>query len=157
MAVAQDLLVERPFSVPEEELEPIMAWPLEHVMARATKENGWTPEAAAVREREYRRYMTLASRHPGVCLPPPRQIDAVWHAHLMFTANYAAFCRAGAGRFIHHSPSTSEDDVRRYRALSVNTLRCYRELYGEPPADIWLMSPIADCTDCGDGCGDDCG
>jgi hypothetical protein len=55
---------------------------------------------------EYRRYMTIVAEHPGQIFAPSDQVDEVWHAHLLFTADYAAFCDAVVGTFVHHRPAT---------------------------------------------------
>ena len=31
-------------------------------------------------------------------------VDAIWHTHLLYTAEYANFCQQVFGQFIHHTP-----------------------------------------------------
>lgn len=139
--------------------EFLSAWSLESVMRRAGKELNrqlgtlaWTAEELALLEREYRRYMLLQARFPGACLPPSRPVDAVWHAHLAFTADYEAFCLKIAGRFIHHRPSQSEEERRHLRDRYPMTLSLYREHFGaEPPLAVWPTEMSPECCDC---CGD---
>ncbi|KJE23716.1 hypothetical protein FF36_01901 [Frankia torreyi] len=37
-------------------------------------------------------------------LRPSRAVDLGWHTFLLFTKDYALFCRKVAGTFIHHAP-----------------------------------------------------
>jgi hypothetical protein len=39
------------------------------------------------------------------CLAPSKQVDRGWHAFILHTREYAAFCERVAGRFIHHDPA----------------------------------------------------
>jgi hypothetical protein len=32
-------------------------------------------------------------------------VDEVWHAFILFTSDYAAFCDEVFGRFVHHAPN----------------------------------------------------
>jgi hypothetical protein len=34
-------------------------------------------------------------------------IDQMWHTFVLFTRDYAAFCEACCGRFVHHTPRSS--------------------------------------------------
>jgi hypothetical protein len=47
---------------------------------------------------------------------PLLAIDEMWHAFVLFTVEYDAFCRRCFGRYLHHAPSTRADQQRE-RAL----------------------------------------
>jgi hypothetical protein len=36
-------------------------------------------------------------------------MDDFWHAHILFTQDYAAMCQAVAGQFLHHRPSILDE------------------------------------------------
>ena len=56
----------------------------------------------------------------------------MWHAHILSTKEYFAFCdRFNGGEYIHHDP-TMTDVPRRY-AL---TMKSYVELFGSAPKDV---------------------
>ncbi|HEX9680976.1 MAG TPA: hypothetical protein VGA32_05950, partial [Anaerolineales bacterium] len=57
--------------------------------------------------REFKRYLALVGLgHRGLAMASPK-IDEVWHAFILFTREYADFCQAVFGEFIHHVPRTS--------------------------------------------------
>lgn len=43
-------------------------------------------------------------------LAPSRLVDIGWHAAILQTREYAAFCDQVAGRFIHHTPAGAADE-----------------------------------------------
>ena len=51
-----------------------------------------------------------------VMLSPSKQVDAAWHAFLLHTRDYEAYCRERFGRIIHHDPSGKPDPVAYRRA-----------------------------------------
>jgi len=57
---------------------------------------------------QYRRYLTLKIRYPGVELVPTDDIDLIWHTHILDTENYASDCQRLFGRFLHHNPFFGE-------------------------------------------------
>ena len=54
-----------------------------------------------------RSYFTLVARHGPRLAMPSRAVDSVWHDFLLYTREYAAFCRLAFGRFFHHAPFES--------------------------------------------------
>ena len=42
-------------------------------------------------------------------VPVDRRVDEFWHAHILFTQDYAAMCKAVAGQFLHHRPSILDE------------------------------------------------
>lgn len=66
---------------------------------------GWSPERAAVAEICYKRYLKMvAAVEPSVKLVPTKEIDTVWHQHILDTRAYADDCERVFGRFLHHFP-----------------------------------------------------
>jgi hypothetical protein len=61
-----------------------------------------TVEAAA------RQWFRLAARHPRTRLSMPSLVvDDLWHEMVLHTVDYAAFCEAALGRFLHHVPESA--------------------------------------------------
>ncbi|MBZ9715817.1 glycine-rich domain-containing protein [Deinococcus multiflagellatus] len=88
------------------------AWPLPAGLhARLTCAHGWTPAFLAGVEREYRRFVYLATL--GQAVTPSQTVDEVWHAHILFTRNYAALRLVLPAHF-HHEPGTGRGAVRQY-------------------------------------------
>jgi hypothetical protein len=69
-------------------------------------------------------------------ISPPGPVDTAWHAFILHTRDYEAYCRERFGRVIHHEP-TGEPDPEAYR-------RAYDRRIRQGPADsaIWAV-PIA--------------
>jgi hypothetical protein len=62
-------------------------------------------------------FLKLVAENPGQCYAPSPAVDIGWHAFLLHTRQYADFCDAIAGRFIHHEPTESRVDESRSVAL----------------------------------------
>lgn len=63
--------------------------------------------------------------------PPPR-VDDAWHAFLVFTRNYAAYCEDRFGFLIHHDPTDSSDALAYERAYTAA-----RERFGTLDRRVW--------------------
>jgi hypothetical protein len=105
---------------------------------------------------EFKRYMALVGlgyRGLGML---SREVDAVWHDFILFTHEYADFCQAAFGAFIHHVPRTSRTPSP--DASTVNFLEAYDEVFGKVPAS-WYGEPAGrgGSRDEPSGCGtEDC-
>lgn len=91
---------------------------------------------------EYRRYIALVAIYPIIPLPISIAVDQAWHTHLWFTHDYQEMCAEllGSG-FIHHNANVDEDTPELRAAANefykLNTLRLYREHFGEPNPKFW--------------------
>lgn len=59
---------------------------------------------------EYLKFVVVQASKPPKSQPtfcPSSQVDEIWHAHIVCTREYAAFCKKYSyeGEFIHHSPA----------------------------------------------------
>lgn len=83
---------------------------------------------------EYRRFMGLIAKgNRGVSMIS-KTVDAVWHAHILHTRDYADFCQAVFGRFIHHAPHNSVNPAM--PGAGSRFIQLYAQEYGTLPA-IW--------------------
>lgn len=92
-------------------------------------------EDPAVREEvreEYVKYMSLVISHPEVTIPTCKEVDDLWHAHLLCTHQYLEMCNAVGVAFIHHNPCLSSDSGTIGGAYSRDTLGLYRQHFGSP-------------------------
>lgn len=111
---------------------------------RLARENGWSRSHAEAVFHEYRRFLYLAATGSGE-VTPSDQVDQAWHLHLTYTRHYwEELCARIIGRPLHHGPTAGgASEGRKYRALYAETLRRYRETFGqEPPCDIWPPSDL---------------
>ncbi|MAZ40340.1 MAG: hypothetical protein CMF49_09515 [Legionellales bacterium] len=94
----------------------------------------WQPKLAEVCVMLYKRFLWLLVKYPDVQLVPTRDIDEVWHNHILYTKNYTQDCQALCGRYIHHIPS-DPDNTFELTSLSSNfeeTKRLYQQEFNEP-------------------------
>jgi hypothetical protein len=67
---------------------------------------------------EYRRFTEILIYYNGFSCCPSRLVDEMWHAHIICTKSYFAFCEKfnrGKG-YIHHTPSTGfQSSLKEYR------------------------------------------
>ena len=66
--------------------------------------SGWDTEAADLAIKWYRRYLKICAKYMGRGLVPSREIDEVWHLHILDTRAYASDCMNVFGHMLHHNP-----------------------------------------------------
>lgn len=114
-------------------------------------------EAQAMRAvMKYRRFLKLIVMHPGVTIVPSREVDEVWHNHILDTRKYADDCAAVFGFFLHHFPylgMRGEADERSWRASFARTCELYKEHFGEEFRDLASVSGQLPAGTCGGGSG----
>jgi hypothetical protein len=81
-------------------------------------------------ELEYRRFLTLKCLYPAVSLVPSKQIDAIWHAHILDTRAYREDCHQVFGRFIDHYPYFGiygQEDYQELKNAFAHTVALYEK------------------------------
>jgi hypothetical protein len=99
----------------------------------------------------YRCFLKLCVLHPGAALVPTRQLDRVWHTHMLDTAKYRADCDDVFGHFMDHFPYAGlrgDDDRRAWRDAFDRTRRLFREHFD---TEIGSEPAASACTNHGDG------
>lgn len=101
---------------------------------RLVKASGWTAAESDAAERRYKNWLALVRKHRGENLPPPPDVDAIWHGHILETPAYHRDTQALFGGYLHHSPYFGErgpeDEAALAQAMQQTGLR-WREQYGE--------------------------
>ena len=105
---------------------------------KLTAEQHWTEDFCLRTVAEYKKFLYLALAEPDGASPSPI-VDEAWHLHITYTEGYANFCRAIAGRFLHHHPSKGgAGEKERHEKWYARTLNNYVKHFGyAPPRDIW--------------------
>ncbi len=110
---------------------------------------GWTIALFEDVEREYRRFLIMYLVYPDRSMAPSKEVDEMWHYHILDTRKYAADCAEHIGFFFHHFPYLGlrgEGDEQNLRDAGNATLDTYVELFGEEPrADIWWSRHMPSC------------
>ncbi len=99
----------------------------------------------------YRCFLKLCALCPGTPIVPTRQLDRVWHAHMLDTAKYRADCDDVFGRFVDHFPYAGlrgEADQESWRADFERTRRLFAAHFG---IDIGRQAAASACHNHGDG------
>ena len=91
----------------EERLRRVAALDLEPIVYKLMYpepgESGLTLARADQDVALYRCFLTLCLLHPGATIVPTRQLDHVWHTHMLDTSKYRADCDWVFGFFLDHS------------------------------------------------------
>lgn len=114
---------------------------------------GYGPTQLAVMEAEYRKFLALRLAYPEADIVPCSPVDEMWHQHILDTIAYRDDCDAIFGRFLDHFPYfglRGEADARALADAYEDTLRRYRDAFGEPPEDTWISRDAA--KKCRTGC-----
>jgi hypothetical protein len=113
---------------------------LTSVMRKLRHDEGWTEAEAATAGQRYRRFLCMRFLDPELELVPARDIDKVWHQHILHTHDYARDCQRVFGAFLHHEPGAPDDAPvqERLRADLARTQARYAELFGEEYVATWL-------------------
>lgn len=92
---------------------------------------------------EYLIFIWLRKLYPLQTMPASKHVDIVWHQHILYTREYAQFCKRNLGSFLHHTPkmpstgSTADKSNPNYTKLLIR----YRyHTKSEPPEEFWPQS-----------------
>lgn len=107
---------------------------LDSVVSRLVEINRWPENVAKLVSYDYCCYLKLKIKYPQTVLPPSREIDEFWHAHILDTKKYHKDCLYLFGEYLHHAPhhkSMSRHEIDRIQNLfEENTQRLYYEEFG---------------------------
>lgn len=87
-------------------------------------------------ELEYRRFLQLKLLYPGLSLVPSKQVDAIWHEHILDTRAYREDCENVFGYFLDHYPYFGiygKDDYRNLTKAFEKTVAIYEKHFGTYP------------------------
>lgn len=99
-------------------------------------------------ELEYRRFLHLKKLYPGVSMVPSKQVDQIWHAHILDTKAYREDCEKVFGRFIDHYPYFGiygKEDYANLVSAFDKTIALYEKHFGLYPSKSPLNA--ARCED----------
>jgi hypothetical protein len=84
---------------------------------------------------EYRRFLFLYHLYPDRIIVPSKEIDRVWHTHILDTAKYREDCELLFGQFIDHWPyfgMTDDADRAALAAAFAETQALYAQHFQQP-------------------------
>ncbi|MFJ9909613.1 glycine-rich domain-containing protein [Streptomyces sp. NPDC101152] len=98
-------------------------------------------------------FIAASGQQPGQSLVPSRLVDHGWHAFIVHTVDYAAFCQRVVGHFVHHVPTDEDEQTPGDpQAERERTLTAIRTAGYTAEKDLW--GDAADCNQCHAGCHD---
>lgn len=117
-------------------IEAIDFEPLKNKLMASAEDagEGWTRGRANYFERLYRNWLYLRRKHEGELMPPHRDVDEFWHAHILDTFAYFRDTDHIFGYYFHHFPyfgTRGADDAANLATAWENTQRRYCEEYGD--------------------------
>lgn len=108
----------------------------------------WSVTRARSAEKWYRRFLFLACKYPGKEVVPTKDIDEIWHMHLLDSRKYLEDCQAVFGTYLHHFPYfgvRGKEDKQNLEQAFLQTLALFELHFGESPADSSAGASSAIC------------
>ncbi|MEN8445108.1 MAG: glycine-rich domain-containing protein-like, partial [Cyanobacteria bacterium J06555_13] len=78
--------------------------PIAYKLMNPEEGEGWTIERATQAIEQYRKFLFLVKHYPDRKIVPSREVDQVWHTHILDTAKYREDCDIVFGKFMDHWP-----------------------------------------------------
>ncbi|HEV3355458.1 MAG TPA: hypothetical protein VG247_01625 [Pseudonocardiaceae bacterium] len=103
-------------------------------------------------------FLGACARDHDELLAPTELVDIGWHTFVLYTHDYAEFCRQIAGRFIHHTPTDENDPTASGAAARATVARTATAIEAAGfivDRELWQFGAVAACTGCHNGCHDD--
>ncbi|MEO0758316.1 MAG: hypothetical protein AAFY78_15760 [Cyanobacteria bacterium J06648_16] len=101
-----------------ERLSAIDFGPIAFKLIHAEDQEPWSLERATRAIELYRRFLFLNYLYPDRPIVPSREIDQVWHTHILDTAKYREDCDSLFGQFMDHWPYFGVRDEEDRKALN---------------------------------------
>lgn len=98
-----------------------------------------------------KRYYALAAIEPKRDHAVSQPVDPFWHAHILFSRDYASFCRKTFGRYLHHEPLNTADSkaISHIREVYERTLASHALYFNEIDEAWWPAADAPNALQCG--------
>ncbi len=153
MTHAASAIMVAPTSVPLVNLSMIEEKLAERLIGRIMKDEEMPRELAERILDQALGYLKLAAEQPGGHFSPSPLVDIGWHTFILYTREYAMFCKKITdGRFIHHEP-TDDDSVPNLSQGPYKTAEAMKKAGIVVDEPLWACMHSGDCSgDSGPGC-----
>jgi hypothetical protein len=117
------------------------------------KEHGWAEAQASQAVNRYEKLFKLFGK--GLSIVPTKEIDDVWHLHMLDPVSYYQSCMSYHNKIIGHNPAleNSQEEKNKLRSMFLMTGALWKKEYGEEytgsAADC--DGPDHTCTECSMG------
>ena len=113
---------------------------VKHRLCDRSEGPGWSEKKADEILKRYRRFLYLVATNGEIKhVVPTRDIDTVWHMHVLDTRAYFADCERVFGTYLHHDPSFgagSEAERAKLREAYEATAYRYQRIFREDYASL---------------------
>lgn len=118
----------------------------------------WTEDRTRAAITRYERFLRLAAGHPGQPVAPTREIDAIWHLHMLSPRAYYEDCQRLFGEVLDHDGGFGKApaEIPILQATFEQTARLWEEVYGEPYLTGEPGTASAEGVDCWHDCSSRC-
>ncbi|MFJ8434617.1 glycine-rich domain-containing protein [Kitasatospora sp. NPDC094019] len=123
----------------------------ERLVHRVTSDRSMDPQLAERVVDQALAFLGTCAVSSDAALSPSHVVDHGWHAFLLHTHEYAAFCDRIASRFLHHRPDDGGSPVN--GADLIATTAALRAAGYQVDPELWAVS--ADCSEGSGGDGSD--
>ncbi len=117
------------------------------------KEYNWALPHASLAVDRYEKLFKLFGK--GISIVPTKEIDDVWHIHMLNPISYYESCMEYHGKLIGHNPAleNSEAEKDRLHSQFLVTANIWKETYGEEYTGSVsdCDGPDHSCTECSTG------
>jgi hypothetical protein len=96
--------------------------------------SNWEEAAIHAAELRYRKFLGLVSKYPDENLSPARDIDEVWHLHMLHPRAYVDDCHRIFGELLDHDGGFGNDTEQQFQDLlsvCANTAKLWEREFGE--------------------------
>jgi hypothetical protein len=96
--------------------------------------SGLSPSETVEAAKRYEKFLTLLQKHPDAIIAPTRDIDEMWHLHMLHPVAYHRDCMSSFGEIIDHDGGFgSEPEEAPVLAATFDyTAQLWQQEYGEP-------------------------
>jgi len=130
---------------PSQARRAIYGYKLSDILAILQKQKGWTNQQARNADEWYRNFLWLSYLHgKSPVYAIYKYSDELWHAHMIYTERYRAFCERVFDRFLDHSPimgRVTQPYVERFE----RSLRWYEAEFAKSPLGVPLSDFVSQC------------
>jgi len=98
------------------------------------KSEGWDQQTAINAIRKYEKFLALIAKHPGIPHAPTREIDEIWHLHMLSPRSYSNDCNKLFGEILDHDGGFGQESEEEaiLKATFNHTAMLWEKEYGEP-------------------------
>ncbi len=125
----------------------------DRLVRHCMKEYSWDETQASQAVDRYEKLFKLFGK--GSSIVPTKEIDDVWHIHMLDPISYYKACMEYHGKLIGHDPAleNSEEEKSKLHSLFLETAKIWREAYGEEYSGMAADcdGPDHTCLECSTG------